>query len=267
MLKITAIGTDKKRADTISAAGMRFRAARKHRGKETHAMQTYESSPNMTGGARAHAATAPVRITHLSHGSKNGHAPLLAQIPDLTENDAESMVEEQPPTADSRLISQALASKLILGGGLLLVLAAVLPFAFGKKTEPKPFDSEASAWHASPAAQSSGPAWSGGQSAAAPAAVSNAPTSIVVPAWQRRGARLERQPSRLDGQQDGSPHRQSNLAAEHVGKHAAGRHDLAKQTVFSGSRPAAGGGGKPAQLAWRRRRGRAGRSSCQRCGR
>jgi hypothetical protein len=94
--------------------------------------------------------------------------PLLAQIPDLSVDDSESLLEEHAAAASGRLISQALASKLVLGGGILLVVAAILPFTMAKTTHSKPADSGLAQYQSTPAPDADvAPGWSGdGQSVA-----------------------------------------------------------------------------------------------------
>jgi hypothetical protein len=123
-------------------------------------------------------AAAP-QATHHLHSSAYTTVPLLAQIPDLSEDDPEILLEERMPSSQNRLISQSLASKLVLGGGILLVIAAILPFMFNKKPETKPAADEWSQWRpAAPAASAPvAPAWNGPTGQAASPSV---PTSVVV---------------------------------------------------------------------------------------
>jgi hypothetical protein len=88
-----------------------------------------------------------VQIAHNIQSATNATATLLAQIPDLSVDDPESLVEERTATSDGRLIGQALASKLVLSGGILLVVAAILPFTTTKKTNAKPGDKGLSQSH------------------------------------------------------------------------------------------------------------------------
>ena len=83
-----------------------------------------------------------MQSTHTTQSATNAAATLLAQIPDLSVDDPESLVEEHTAANEGRLIGQALASKLVLGGGILLVVAAILPFTMAKKTNSKPVDKD-----------------------------------------------------------------------------------------------------------------------------
>jgi hypothetical protein len=69
--------------------------------------------------------------------------PLLAQIPDL-----DAMVplakERSSGGSDGRILSQSLSGKLVLGGGIAIVLLALAPFALLRKTQPKAGDGLAS---------------------------------------------------------------------------------------------------------------------------
>lgn len=96
------------------------------------------------------ATEAIVPFTSNLAGTKS---PLLAQIPDLDEDVTED--DEDDPSA-GRLISQSLSNKLVLGGGILLVVAAILPFTFGKKASVKPVANELPNWHSDGAVPGSG---------------------------------------------------------------------------------------------------------------
>jgi len=126
-------------------------------------------------------------ITHFSQSSAGTPWPLLAQIPDLSVDDPESLLEEHTAAAEGRLISQSLASKFVLGGGILLVVAAILPFTMAKTTHPKPAESELSRWQSSPAPEADvAPGWSVGGQTAADHSTATGPTgpqrSVVVEA-------------------------------------------------------------------------------------
>ena len=63
---------------------------------------------------------------------------VLARLPDL---DAVEPGEESAAKRgrfDGRILSHALSTKLLLGGGVLLVLAAIFPFVFNNNRDPKP---------------------------------------------------------------------------------------------------------------------------------
>ena len=145
-----------------------------------------QSSVSASGTATARGPVAAVKITRLYHANSDSQIPLLAQIPDLTEDDPEALIEERTTPSGHQLISQALASKLVLGGGVLLVLAAILPFMFAKKIDSKPTGAELSAWHPTAPAPDAdtAPAWNtpaGGNSATS-AALPTTPPSVVVAA-------------------------------------------------------------------------------------
>lgn len=90
------------------------------------------------------------------------------QIPDLDDDDAddpESLLEEHTIGTEGRMISQSLANKIIIGGGLLLVVAAILPFTLAKKSQPKPGEGEFSQYNSPPAPDADvAPSWNGGGS-------------------------------------------------------------------------------------------------------
>ena len=143
-------------------------------------------SVSTAGMATAQGPAAAVKITRLYHANNDSQAPLLAQIPDLSEDDPESLIEEHITPSGRQFISQSLASKLVLGGGVLLVLAAILPFMFAKNLDPKPAAAELSTWHPAVPAPTAdtAPAWNvpAGTNATASAGNSAAPPSVVVPA-------------------------------------------------------------------------------------
>ena len=160
-------------------------------------MQRYDSASVSAGDAsRAAEPSAVLHITHFAHSSTAADTRLLAEIPDLTAEDPESLVEEHTAAQDGRLLSQALASKLVLGGGILLALAAILPFCFLKKAEPKPANDQLSAWNPAPPAPNAdtAPSWNRPmmqkpdvvRNAAGPSTATNVPASIVVPALPER---------------------------------------------------------------------------------
>jgi hypothetical protein len=71
----------------------------------------------------------------------SGTAPtqpeVLARLPDLDAVEPSPEPGAKSARSDGRLLSQGLSTKLVLGGGLLLILAAVYPFVL-KNSEPKP---------------------------------------------------------------------------------------------------------------------------------
>ncbi len=63
---------------------------------------------------------------------------VLARLPDLDAVDPSGESAAKPGGSDGRILSQGLSTKLLVGGGVLLVLAAIFPFVFGGNDEPKP---------------------------------------------------------------------------------------------------------------------------------
>lgn len=57
---------------------------------------------------------------------------VLAKVPHLPQSDGEADFDRSKPRADGRLISQRLSAKLLLAGGVVVVLAAILPFTLNK---------------------------------------------------------------------------------------------------------------------------------------
>ncbi len=145
-------------------------------------MQRHHATPvSSDETAQSQGPEHAIHITHLAHSNPHRNATLLAQIPDMSFDEPDSFLEEGTASGDGRIISQALASKLVIGGGILLVLAAILPFvAPAKKT-----DSQANepAWANSPVPDASvAPAWNGGapqKAATSIAAMPSAPSIIV----------------------------------------------------------------------------------------
>jgi hypothetical protein len=104
-----------------------------------------------------------VQAAHRCRSSTGTPGTLLAQVPDLSVDELESLVEEHAAAAEGRMIGPRLASKLVVGGGVLLVVAALLPFTMTKKTAPKPLGNELTRWHSSPAPEADvAPGWEGG---------------------------------------------------------------------------------------------------------
>ena len=63
---------------------------------------------------------------------------VLARLPDVGGVESNREPTARAARSDGRILSPGLATKLLLGGGLLLVLAAIFPFVFSNKNEPKP---------------------------------------------------------------------------------------------------------------------------------
>ena len=98
-----------------------------------------------------------------SRSSTGTPGRLLAQLPDLSVEELETLVEEHIAASDGRMISQSLASKFVVGGGILLVVAALLPFTMARKTQPKPVGNDLARWHSTPAPEADvAPGWNGG---------------------------------------------------------------------------------------------------------
>ena len=62
---------------------------------------------------------------------------LLAQIPDVAAPAQGSETEAGPGSRDGRILSPGLSAKILFGGGLFLLLVAVMPFVFGRKDDPE----------------------------------------------------------------------------------------------------------------------------------
>jgi len=63
---------------------------------------------------------------------------VLARLPDVGRLESNREPNVRAARSDGRILSPGLATKLLVGGGLLLVLAAIVPFVFNNKNEPKP---------------------------------------------------------------------------------------------------------------------------------
>ena len=86
--------------------------------------------------------------------------PVLVRMPDLDATQPSAEAEKKSARWDGRMISQRLSIKLLVGGGIALVLAAVAPFVFNGKDNtnrdnglpdwhqglPAPNSEEAPAW-------------------------------------------------------------------------------------------------------------------------
>ena len=57
---------------------------------------------------------------------------VLAKVPHLPQTDGEADLDRSKRPGDGRLISQRLSAKLLLAGGVLVVLAAILPLTLNK---------------------------------------------------------------------------------------------------------------------------------------
>ncbi len=130
---------------------------------------------------------ATVQTTPRSRSSTGTPGRLLAQLPDLSVEELETLVEEHIAASDGRMISQSLASKFVVGGGILLVVAALLPFTMARKTQPKPVGNDLARWHSTPVPEADvAPGWNGSSGQTADQNSSGGPTgpqgSIVVEA-------------------------------------------------------------------------------------
>jgi hypothetical protein len=78
---------------------------------------------------------------------------VLARIPDLNAGSDGTAGEETfagLPASTGRLIKQALSFRLLIGTAFFLLVAAVIPFVFGKKApsaDPSPATDSATVWH------------------------------------------------------------------------------------------------------------------------
>ena len=167
MLKINAIRTDNSDGTRrLRASPSRPTRERKSPSKEPWAMPRHHATPASNGDiSRSQGPETAIHITHLAHSKRNSDTTLLAQIPDMSFDEPDSFLEERA-AGDGRIISQSLAGKLVISGGILLVLAAVLPFlAPAQRTDLKPVQSGLSAWAPRRSRMPPWrPAWSGGAS-------------------------------------------------------------------------------------------------------
>ena len=135
-------------------------------------MSRRDASPDSAGEINmVQPSIATTQASHLAQLSARSAATLLAQIPDLDDDDVDdpqSLLEEHTSGTAGRMISQSLANKLIIGGGVLLVVAAILPFTLAKKAQPKPGDGDFSQYNSPPAPDAdAAPSWNDGSQVAA----------------------------------------------------------------------------------------------------
>jgi hypothetical protein len=83
---------------------------------------------------------------------------VLARIPDVDAVDTIPIDRGQTSGGRQRLLSEALSARLLLAGGVVLLLAAVVPFLIGKKENSKPSNESLPAWQPGPPAPAPGPA-------------------------------------------------------------------------------------------------------------
>ena len=98
---------------------------------------------------------------------------VLGRIPDVDATKSEKHSGGKSRRSDGRLISQGLSTKLLLGGGALLVLAAIVPLLLGRSQPegglpPAPDAESAPAFDAAVAQGSAAPATTPGIQQAAP---------------------------------------------------------------------------------------------------
>jgi hypothetical protein len=62
----------------------------------------------------------------------------LARLPELDPLEGSRESDATAGRRDGRILSHGLSTKILLGGGALLLLAAIYPFVFGGNDEPKP---------------------------------------------------------------------------------------------------------------------------------
>jgi len=82
---------------------------------------------------------------------------VLARIPDVDAVDTIPIGPAQASGGRQRLVSETLSARLLLAGGVVLLLAAVVPFLLGKKENPKPSDESLPAWQPGAPAPAAGP--------------------------------------------------------------------------------------------------------------
>jgi len=90
----------------------------------------------LQGAPAAEAAEAFSAVTGLD--TAPAQPGVLARLPDVGRLESNREPNVQAARCDGRILSPGLATKLLVGGGLLLVLAAIFPFVFNNKNEPKP---------------------------------------------------------------------------------------------------------------------------------
>jgi hypothetical protein len=117
---------------------------------------------------------------------------VLARFPDLEDRPAAGAPSGEP-SREGRLLSQRLSARLLLGGGVVLLLAAVIPLALrGKGNRGGGGDGSLPDWHPGPPAPaaSEAPSWPGSLAPAAseaPAGLGSleapAPAASEAPPW------------------------------------------------------------------------------------
>ncbi len=70
-------------------------------------------------------------------------APVVARIPDVGSSSPGGETRRLRSGSNGRVVSQGLSTQLVVGGGVLLILAAVVPLLWNRNSEPKPGTSPA----------------------------------------------------------------------------------------------------------------------------
>ena len=127
-------------------------------------MSTAKAKNGLANESRAPEATSQAPALRIAPGTELDQGPLLAQIPDLDLNASPEVPEKK---GEGRVISQALSIKLVFGVGFALLLAAILPFFFGRASRPERPVSELPEWSSN-----------GGSMR-----ITDGPSQTVAPAW------------------------------------------------------------------------------------
>lgn len=106
-------------------------------------------------------------MDHEQRASSSTDADILAFIPDVDAAAASTAGPTPSGHPLGRLFSQPTSAKLLLAAAGVLVVAAIVPFLFGKKETPKPMAEVTPAWQPGPVAPNAdgGPKWTGGSTA------------------------------------------------------------------------------------------------------
>lgn len=188
-----------------------------------------------------------MHANYSSLAPKTTKPTLLAQIPDLNARPrAAEQGEQDNGGSDGRLISQSLSLKLLLGGGILLVLAALAPFAL-RKGESKPAAKDqagqsASATSGSDSANGGDLSQSNSPSPAAPGASPHSETNPTPAAWLQPQAGANR-PMALGDPSDARPNdrlgspaeRQADSRSDPAGDYRTARADRDYRSDYPGS--------------------------------
>jgi hypothetical protein len=105
-------------------------------------MDQYENTMSDAWASQPMAAPIPAATPE----SRMAGARVLARLPDLDAPQQDPPLELKPSRSDGRMIGQRLSTRLLVGGAVVLVLAAiVLPMLM--KDDPKPGNEGLPAWH------------------------------------------------------------------------------------------------------------------------